>query len=94
MSFKRQHRYVVDFACLECRVVIELDGGQHAARSSDVIRNDWLKREGFEVVRIWNNDVFQNLSGVLEYILQRLNARKRDDIHHVVPSPGSGRGTG
>jgi len=59
----------VDFLCLEQRLVIELDGGQHAVEQpADARRTDWLEAQGFRVIRFWNNEVLQNLEGVLESI--------------------------
>ncbi len=61
--------YVVDFACLRSRLLIEVDGGQHV---EDVERDDertaWLKSQGFRVLRFWNNDVLQRTEAVLENI--------------------------
>jgi len=81
-KFKRQvpiGPYIVDFACLGQKLVIEVDSGQHAESRSDAVRDNDLRREGFRVLRFWNNDVLQNTDGVLETIL---SAFKR-------PSPGS-----
>jgi very-short-patch-repair endonuclease len=75
-KFRRQHHmgpYFVDFACFAGRLVIELDGGQHAIKKEkDRARDSWLKDEGFEVLRFWDNEVFENLDGVLERIGKRL----------------------
>ena len=63
--------YIVDFACFSPRLIIELDGGQHAEtgqRVHDQRRTDWLEREGFRVVRFWNNEVLQNTDGVVTEI--------------------------
>jgi very-short-patch-repair endonuclease len=60
-KFRRQQaagRYVVDFVNLEKKVVIELDGGQHALDPGDKIRDEWLKAEGYKVLRFWDNQVF------------------------------------
>ena len=62
-KFKRQvplGRYVVDFACLNRSLVIEVDGGQHADSARDRQRDAWLRARGFEVLRFWNNDVLKN----------------------------------
>ena len=70
-KFRRQQligRYIVDFVCLEFRLVVEVDGGQHADSQSDVSRDAWLKSEGYRVLRLWNNDVLQNLEGCVEAI--------------------------
>jgi very-short-patch-repair endonuclease len=70
-KFRRQQpvgRYVVDFVNLEKKVVIELDGGQHAVNPSDKLRDEWFRGEGYEVLRFWDNEVFSNLEGVLDSI--------------------------
>jgi len=76
-KFRRQQPigpYIVDFVNFEEGIIIELDGGQHATdRERDTEREDWLKGEGFQIIRFWNNDVFQNLDGVLETIRRKLN---------------------
>ena len=62
-------RYIVDFVCLEQRLIIELDGGQHAEQVTyDQTRDAWLRSQGYTVLRFWNNDVMQQLEGVLEQI--------------------------
>ena len=74
-KFRRQQavgRYVVDFVNFEKRVVIELDGGQHALDPGDKIRDEWLRAEGYKVLRFWDNQVFSNLEGVLETIRDAL----------------------
>ena len=64
-------RFIVDFVCLEKRLVIEIDGGQHATmREKDRKKDHWLKEEGYRVLRFWNNDVLQNINAVLEIILK------------------------
>lgn len=72
-KFRRQHsigQFIVDFACLEKKLIIELDGSQHFdATTYDNKRTEYLQSEGFHVLRFWNNDVVNNLDGVLESIL-------------------------
>ena len=72
VKFRRQQPiegYIVDFVSFEKRLIIELDGGQHAVnRDQDVVRDRCLTRNGFEVLRFWNNEVMQNQEGVLEKI--------------------------
>jgi very-short-patch-repair endonuclease len=73
--------YIVDFACFYPRLVIELDGGQHAEiaqRDHDQRRTDWLEREGFRVVRFWNNDILQNTDGVVTEISRVLEELSSD----------------
>ena len=71
-KFRRQQpmgSIIVDFVSFEKMIVIELDGGQHARqKEQDASRDCWLKLEGFTVLRFWNNEVFENLEGVLEVI--------------------------
>jgi very-short-patch-repair endonuclease len=71
-KFRRQQpidNYIVDFVCFEKRIVIEADGGQHARQSEDdIARDTYLRQHGFKVLRFWNNEVLQNINGVLEVI--------------------------
>jgi very-short-patch-repair endonuclease len=75
-SFRRQHpvgRRIVDFACPERKLAIELDGGQHADRhDADTARSAELAQHGYAVIRFWNVDVTENLEGVLQLILMAL----------------------
>ncbi|PDT75905.1 endonuclease domain-containing protein [Bradyrhizobium sp. C9] len=57
--------YICDFVCRERRLVIEVDGGQHADSAADVVRDRYLTGEGYRVLRFWNNDVLGNIEGVL-----------------------------
>ena len=74
LKFRRQcpvGRYIVDFMCLTPRLVIELDGGQHADdRSYDDRRDRWFRAQGFTVLRFWNHDVLRDTDVVLERIRQ------------------------
>ncbi|MBL6749902.1 MAG: endonuclease domain-containing protein [Nevskia sp.] len=83
-KFRRQQpigRFVVDFVCLECKLVVELDGGQHAVEiSKDETRTEFLNGEGYRVLRFWNNQVLPQIDSVLEAIAEALAA----SIH---PSP-------
>ena len=74
-KFKRQQptgNYILDFVCFEAKLVVEVDGGQHMESASDKLRDEWVKSQGFAVLRFWNNEVFQNLEGVLMRILEAL----------------------
>ena len=74
-KFRRQvpfQNYILDFVCFEKRLVIEIDGSQHADSPRDQARDRQLAAEGFEVARYWNNDVLQQSSAVLEDIYARL----------------------
>ena len=73
--------YVVDFVCFNPRLVIELDGGQHAEigqRKHDQRRTAWLQSEGFRVVRFWNNEVLANTDGVTTEIASVLEELSTD----------------
>jgi very-short-patch-repair endonuclease len=76
-KFRRQHTlgsYIVDFISLDARLIVELDGGQHAdAVDYDDRRDAWLTSEGYRVLRFWNNDVMENLQGVLMNIAAALS---------------------
>jgi very-short-patch-repair endonuclease len=78
IKFRRQHpigHYIVDFVCLERKLIIELDGGQHALPEeiwNDKERTDWMEKEGYTVLRFWNNEVLTNMEGVLEVIREKL----------------------
>ena len=75
-KFRRQYpigHFIVDFCCFEQRPVVELDGGQHAdAGRFDQRRSDFLVAKGYRVLRFWNNDVTENIDGVLERISEAL----------------------
>ena len=74
-KFRRQHPigdFIVDFACTEYALVIELDGGQHANNPADMRRTVWLQKRGWRVIRFWSNDVLANTNGVIEAILRVL----------------------
>ncbi|MBN1228092.1 MAG: endonuclease domain-containing protein [Deltaproteobacteria bacterium] len=72
LKFRRQQpigRYIVDLACLEKKIIIEVDGGQHVVeRRQDTERDEWLRSQGFKVLRFWNNEVLTNTQGVLEVV--------------------------
>ncbi len=75
-KFKRQvpiGSFIVDFVCIEKRLIIELDGGQHQkAQAYDNKRTAELKRRGFQVLRFWNTEVLLETNNVLEVILHSL----------------------
>ena len=76
--FKRQHpigEFFVDFVCLESRLVVELDGGQHQESIEyDEARAGYLKELGFTVIRFWNNQVLNEMDAVKESILLAFNS--------------------
>jgi very-short-patch-repair endonuclease len=77
VKFRRQQPlgpYVADFCSFQNKVIIELDGGQHAlTNEKDAKRTAYLKQSGFQVIRFWDNEVLNNIEGVLEDIWQNLN---------------------
>ena len=83
-KFRRQasiEGFVVDFRCLEVRLVVELDGGQHTPEV-DANRTARIEAAGFRIVRFWNYDVLQNLEGVLTVLLGHL---RRDPSPNPLP---------
>ena len=83
-KFRRQRPigpYIVDFVCLEKKVVIEVDGGQHAqTQTLDDTRDKWLRSQGYVVLRFWNNEVLSNLDGVLQVIDSSLKSPHPDPL--------------
>jgi very-short-patch-repair endonuclease len=83
-SFRRQHPigpYFADFWCPSLKIVIELDGSQHAVRQAyDAARTVYLERQGYVVVRFWNNDVMEGLDGVIEQITWMVRHRKWEQV--------------
>jgi len=74
-KFTRQEaidRYYVDFVCRERHLIVEVDGGQHAGRLADRQRDADLGARGYRVIRFWNNEVLNNLEGVLQSLLAEL----------------------
>ena len=73
--FRRQHPvgpFIVDFVCLAANLIVEVDGPTHEDQSRDERRDRDLAKRGFSTIRVWNNDVYENLDGVLEMILNEL----------------------
>jgi very-short-patch-repair endonuclease len=79
---------VADFVCRKERLIIELDGGQHAESKRDAIHDRWLADHGYRTLRFWNNDVLTNIEGVWLTIATALgDAQTRGKA----PSPGASR---
>ncbi len=76
-KFRRQHPisfYIVDFCCIEKKIIIEIDGSQHKLNAQeDKIRTDFLTAQGYHVIRFWNHEVLTQLEAVLEQIRLHLN---------------------
>ena len=80
--------YFADFACFAEKLVIELDGGQHAAASTqDASRTRFLEAQGYRVLRFWNNDVLDNSDGVLEVIASELSSSPSQPAAGPLPLP-------
>ncbi len=101
-KFRRQHpigHYYADFACLDPKLIIEADGSQHLQQEHhDTERTQYLKTQGFQVLRFWNNEVLAQTDAVLETIYQALITHSNSPSpskksNNKSPSP-SGRGVG
>lgn len=97
-KFRRQMtigRYVVDFVCLERRLILELDGGQHSERKQyDAARTAWLNSQGFEVLRFWNHETLEDWDAVEEVIWRWLQRDTVVENTPLTPSPSPARGEG
>ena len=90
-KFRRQQPigpYVVDFVHFGARLIVEADGGQHNDAPHDERRDAWLRAQGFTVMRFWNNEIMNNLEGVLETIM----ASVKNGSPLPRPSPARGEG--
>lgn len=79
-KFRRQlpvGPYIADFACIEAKLIVEVDGGQHCENAKDEKRTQYLSGCGYEVIRFWNNDVTDNLEGVVSTLTLALSQRER-----------------
>ncbi|MGB8366344.1 MAG: endonuclease domain-containing protein [Rhizomicrobium sp.] len=80
-KFRRQHpigRYIADFACVEARVVIEVDGATHSSEAEldhDHVRAAYMKRQGWRTVRVLNDDVYRCLNDVLDWIESEIKGK-------------------
>ena len=85
-KFRRQHPFgdfILDFVCLEVKLVIEIDGGQHNDSAPDLVRDQFLENAGFRVMRFWNNQVLNEIEAVVEAIWLEL------EKHNPSPSQPS-----
>ena len=84
VKFRRQfpidNKYIADFICLEKRLIIEIDGGQHNGSFSDVQRTFYLEKQNFRVIRFWNNEIDNNIEGCYEFLTNEISS----------PSPHAG----
>jgi len=99
-KFRRQvplGRYVADFLSFEKKVVVELDGAQHAESKTDVKRDNWFSSQGFRVLRFWNNDVLTNIEGVYDRLSSVVGGNRphpspKPQAASAPPSPARGEG--
>jgi very-short-patch-repair endonuclease len=98
-KFRRQApcgNCILDFVCYERRLVIEIDGSQHAESDRDAARDLYLASQGFRVVRYWNNEVLRNPAGVAEHLLRLLQGEPDPSpgatLRAAPPSPARGEG--
>jgi len=92
-KFRRQvplGPFVVDFVCFEAKLIVELDGGQHADNPRDTRRDRYFSDQGYRVLRFWNNDVLKNMEGVLTRITEF--ADPSPGALRAPPSPSGGEG--
>ena len=86
VKFRRQHplgTYVLDFVCLDPKLVIEVDGSQHLDQLAyDADRTAWLMQRGFAVLRFWANEVMSETDAVVSRIIEHLNL-----VAHAAPTP-------
>jgi len=88
VKFRRQvpiGPYIADFVCFEARLIVELDGSQHAESARDAIRDKWLQDDGYRILRFWNGDLFLHRDGVLEIVWHHLQVQ--GDPSSVSASP-------
>ena len=79
LKFKRQQPigdYIVDFICKEAKIIIEIDGGQHNEPKNieyDKTRTEYLNTLGYKVIRFWNNEIYENIEGVVLRLREEIN---------------------
>ncbi len=97
-KFRRQAplgRYIADFVCLEKRLIVEADGGQHNESAHDAARDAWLRGQGFHVLRFWNQEVLREAQMVEDTIWRDLHRREVCGVLRMElrdPSPTGGEG--
>ncbi len=88
-KFRRQHLFgdfTLDFVCLEAKLVVEIDGGQHNGSTQDLVRDQIMESAGFRVMRFWNNQVLSEIKSVVEAVWLALEPHP----HPNLPPEGEG----
>jgi len=96
-KFRRQQPigpFIADFVCLERKLIVEADGGQHTDSAADARRSGYLEHKGYRVLRFWNNDILNNLDGVAQFIALALSTPHPAQALPESPSPSRGEGIG
>ena len=95
-KFRRQvpiGKYIADFVCQDCKLIIEVDGLQHQGSEHDKVRDAWLISVGYRILRFWNPDIYVALDGTLLAILDALDQTPHPSrAVRVPPSPSRGEG--
>jgi very-short-patch-repair endonuclease len=94
VSFRRQHPigpYILDFACLALRLAIELDGSQHLDSARDVVRDAFLRQQGWTVLRFWSADVLLDVDSVIAAIETEIERLGKMDLARTSPPSAFGR---
>jgi very-short-patch-repair endonuclease len=100
VAFRRQTpigQFIADFVSHECRLIIEIDGGQYNENKADAFRDQWLHSKGYRVLRFWNSDILKNRDAVLERIADAISLARPPSRQSRTPSaigdlPLKGRG--
>jgi very-short-patch-repair endonuclease len=95
--FRRQHPvggFIVDFACTRHRLVVEANGSQHTDAASDASRTAFLQKQGWRVLRLWNNDILSRTEAVIETILQALQGAGPHPVAGDSRNAGEGHSDG
>ena len=83
-------RYIVDFECPGKRLIVEVDGGRHSKQGAYYLERDsWLGKQGFFVLRFWNNEILNEIESVKERIMNELE--RYSYTPHLNPPPQGGR---
>jgi very-short-patch-repair endonuclease len=96
-KFRRQQPigpFIADFVCQDSRLIIEADRGEHAECPADERRTAFLESEGYRVLRFWNNDILNNLDGVIRAIADALSPPHPARASPESPTPSKGEGIG